>query len=457
MPNNLHVKANPHWIIVKTFVVLIAAGTLLLWLPLSNRTGEWTNPLTALFTATSAMCVTGHTVVEIHSFFSLFGQLVILFLIQLGGLGFMTMIMFLMVLLKRRISIRNEMALTDSLGSDRAHDLRSILLHTIIFAFAFEAIGALIIMACLMVQHGYAFPRAAYYGVFHSVSAFCNAGFVLFPNNLIDLRQDKIILFTIAALIMIGGLGFFVLHDLRFFKFWRRNSSPSKSISLHTRIVLRASLFLILVGWCSIAFFEWQNTLAPLDVPDRLASSFFQSVTCRTAGFTTIDISQASAPTRFMTMILMFIGGSPGSAAGGIKTTTAVILLFSAFAMIRGQRAIIIHGRTMPVIVIEKATSIFMLGIMIVLISYGTLLLTEAGSLASAAFTTDALLFETISAFGTVGLTTGIMPDFSDLGKVVILICMFIGRISPLTIALLVSMKEKRQLVRYPEEEIITG
>jgi len=447
----------PQWFITKAIAVPILLGTVLLMVPLASRSGQWTDPLTALFMATSAMCVTGHTIVDPGSHFSLFGQLVLLGLVQLGGLGFMTLATVCLVLLGRRLSIQSELTLTTSLGGEEAAQLKRLLYRTVVFTFAVEGISALVLMTRLVLGHEFPAGRAFYYGVFHAVSAFCNAGFSLFPDNLIAVRDDKIFVLTMGALIILGGLGFLVINEFSVFKFWRENRLTRGRLSLHARVVVWATVVLIIGGWLLFALLEWNKTLAPLDVSNRLTCALFQSITPRTAGFNVVDMAQTHAATRFVTMLLMFIGGSPGSTAGGIKTTTAVVLLFTMLAIVRGKRDATFQRRTISIRVVEEALSVFLLSIVIVAGLYGLLLVSEENALVAAQFTSEALLFETISAFGTVGLSTGILPGLTVMGKLLIILGMFIGRVGPLTIVLVVGLKDTRQLVRFPEENVTIG
>jgi len=455
--NNQEKTKSPQWFVIKAVAVPIILGTLLLMVPPASRSGQWTDPLTALFMATSAMCVTGHTIVDPGSYFSLFGQLIMLGLIQLGGLGFMTLAMVCLVLLGRRLSIQSELTLTASLGGEEANQLKRLLLRAVVFTFVVEGVGALVLMTRLVLGHGFTAGRAFYHGVFHAVSAFCNAGFSLYPDNLVAVRDDKIFILTIGALIIMGGLGFLVINEFSVFKFWRENRLTRGRLSLHARVVVWSTVALIMGGWLLFALLEWNKTLAPLDVSNRLTCALFQSITPRTAGYNVVDMAQTHASTRFVTMLLMFIGGSPGSAAGGIKTTTAVVLLFTMIAIVRGKRETIFQSRTISVRVVEEALSVFLLGLAVVGGLYGLLLVTEESALVAGRFTSEALLFETISACGTVGLSTGIMPGLTVMGKLLIILGMFIGRVGPLTMALVVGLKDTRQLVRFPEEDVTIG
>ncbi|MDO9541776.1 MAG: potassium transporter TrkG [Kiritimatiellia bacterium] len=446
---------SPQLFIVSSMGMAIIIGAVLLMLPWASRTGQWTDALTALFTATSAMCVTGHTLVETGSYFSHFGQGVILVLFQIGGLGFMTMAMAFLIIAGRRLSLRNETAIIFSMGMRDAHEIKRFLIRTVLLALVIELIAAVVLALCLVTQYDFSAGQAFYHGLFHSVSAFCNAGFSLYHDSLIGLRNNRVFLFTVMGLIVLGGIGFLVLSEL-YYK-WRERRRKHVILSLHSRMVIAGTLFLIIAGWIGFAVLEWGNTLAPLEPTDKLICALFQSVTPRTAGFNVVDMAQTSPATRFMTIALMFIGGSPGSAAGGIKVTTAVVLVFTALAMIRNRRNIVILGRTVSAGVVGAALSVFIIGLIVVLGLFGLLLVTEQNSLSAGRFTFDALLFDTISAFGTVGLTTGIVPLLTAAGKLIIIACMFIGRVGPLTLALFIGMREERELIKYPEEDVIIG
>jgi len=455
--NNHNQNLAPQWLIVKIFILMILGGTLFLSLPISSRSGVWTNPVTALFMATSATCVAGHTVVDVGSYFSYFGQLIILFLFQLGGLGFMTLATFLLVLAGRRLTIKHELVIDYSLGLNKTDQLKSLLIRSVIFTMFLELAATIILTARLVFTHGSSFGSALYHALFHSVSAFCNAGLCLYPDSLISLRADKVIVLTFAMLIVLGGLGFLVLRDLTVFKFWRRNKFERGRLTLHTKIVLFVSVFLLLAGWLMFGVLEWRSSLSSMTSSNRLIASLFQSVTARTAGFSVVSMAKVHPSTRFATLLLMFIGGSPGSTAGGIKTTTAIVLFFCVIAMIRGRSETVIFGRTISGRIVVGALAIFLLSVLVISFLYGLLLVSEQNNLVAQNFTANALLFETVSAFGTVGLSTGIMPGLSTIGKLIIIICMFIGRVGPLTVALIVGMKGERQIVRYPSEDILVG
>ena len=446
---------SPQLFIIGSVSMPIIIGTILLMLPCSSRTGQGTDVLTAFFTATSAMCVTGLTLVNTGSYFSHFGQGVILVLFQVGGLGFMTMAMAFLIIAGRRLSLRSETALTFSMGLQDVHQIKRFLIRTVILALGIELFAAVILALRLMLRGDLSAGRAFYHGVFHSVSAFCNAGFTLYHDSFTGLRNDKVILITVIGLIVLGGIGFLVLSE--FYYKWRGLRKNHIPLSLHSRTVMAGTIFLIVAGWGGFTLLEWGNTLAPLETSDKLTCALFQTVSGRTAGLHVVDLAQTNPATNFMMMVLMFIGGAPGSAAGGVKVTTAVVLIFTALAMIRNQRNIVILGRTISPGVVGAALSVFLLGLIVVLSFFGLLLITEQNNLSTVKFTYDALLFDAFSAFGTVGLTTGTVPLLTVAGKLIIIACMFIGRVGPLTLALFIGMKDQRELIRYPQEDVIIG
>jgi trk system potassium uptake protein TrkH len=453
-----YAQARPEWIVVRAFAAIILAGTLLLLLPAANTQGAWTPPLTALFTATSAACVTGLSVVDIGTYYSPLGQWIILALIQFGGLGIMTFGTFLLVLVGRRLGLNDEFVLMDSLGYDRIRGLPSLMRRALLFTIGLELLGTAVLTTRLVVHHGQPFAPALYSGFFHSVSAFCNAGFSIYRDNLAGFSRDPVFLLTIAGLIVAGGLGFLVLHDLISIRFWRRDRLARGRLSLHTRIVLKASGILLLVGWLVFGIAEWHGTLAPLGVLDRLTVAFFHSVTPRTAGFNVVDLAHVHPTALLLTMVLMFIGGSPCSTAGGVKTTTIAVLMRVMLAMIRGKREVETHGRTVPDQTVREALAIFVLFLVTALMAFSLLLAAESPPVLDRAFSqADELLFETLSAFGTVGLSMGITPSLSPMGQTIVILIMFAGRVGPLTLALLIGKKEVRQVIRYPEEEVVVG
>ena len=441
------------------FLSAILIGTFLLTLPFANANGLFLDPIAALFTATSATCVTGLSVIDIGTELTLFGQLVVLALIQLGGLGITTFGTFLLVLVGRRLSVQSEFVLMSSYGIDEVNSLRSLLRWTMGLTFIIESIGAALLWTRylnhapeLHLPPGLWSP--IYYAVFHSISAFCNAGFSLHHDNLIPFQTDPFYLGVIDLLIILGGLGFLVLHNLFTTKFWHRNLKSRGRVSLHSKIALTATLLLITAGTVVFLCEEWGNTLKDLSLLNKVTCSLFHSVTPRTAGFNAVDMGQIKETTRFTTNLLMLVGGSPGSAAGGVKTTTMVVLIMTILAICKNRRETVIFSRTVPAAIVREALVIFLLAVALILTAFGVLLLTEAPLIPG---DSSKLIFETISAAATVGLSINHTPTLSTAGRLVICVCMFVGRLGPLAVALLIGASEESQRIRHPEEEIVVG
>jgi len=447
----------PEWVAVKSFALAIFLGAVLLTLPVSSSDGTWTHPIDALFTATSATCVTGLIVVDTGTYFSRFGQWVILALIQVGGLGIMTMGTFLLVAVGRRISIHHEKVVFGAIGTDPIRGLKSILLLTVLFTLLAELIGACILAPRFMAQ-GFPPTRSVELAVFHAISAFCNAGFSLFADSLMGVREDPVLVLTVAALIILGGLGFLVVHNLAFLRPWRRDRNRRGRLALNSKLVLIVTGILILGGWVLFAVLEWKGTLNNLSLPSKLTASLFQSVTPRTAGFNVVDMGEVSQAGLFATICLMFIGGGSGSAAGGIKVSTAAVLWLTVITMVKGREETVVWGRAIPIRVVREAVSIFAMSLLCIVLIFGGLLVAEQGNLLQKdGVTAFDLLFETVSAFGTVGLSTGVTAGLSPVGKVLVTVCMFIGRLGPLTLALVIGRRKLGQAISFPEEEVLVG
>lgn len=446
----------PRWLVAASFAAVILVGTLLLSLPISNSHRQWLNPLDALFTATSATCVTGLVVCDTGTDFSIFGQLVILTMIQLGGLGIMTLSTFLLVMLGRRLTVRNESILMESFGTGGVKGLKSLLVMTLLFAGLSELAGAALLSRRFM-AHGYPAAKAIYHGVFHAVSAFCNAGFSLYADSLTGLRAEWGSMLTIMALIVFGGLGFLVVYDLLRLRPWHSNPKTRGRLTLHSRIVLTATVVLLLIPWVLFLALEWNHSLTGLPFSQKVLDSLFFAVTPRTAGFNVVVRGEMAAPSQLLSMLLMFVGGSPGSTAGGVKTSTILILLLTVIAMIRGREDTECFGRTVPTAAVREATVICFLSFCLVFAAFGIMLITEHTQPEPSSFSGFDLLFETVSAFGTVGLSTGATGHLSSVGRVCIIVLMFIGRLGPLTMALVVGSRDVTQNIHYPEEPVVVG
>jgi trk system potassium uptake protein len=450
-------RLQPPQAIVLSFLAVILLGAILLSLPVSTVTGQRLSPIDSLFTATSAVCVTGLTVHDTGSFFSSFGKLVMLCLIQVGGLGIMTFSTMFAILLGRRLSISENITIKSALSHTRIEGLSRLVFYIIIFTLIIELAGAALLYIRWSQIFNWGVVMTAERAVFHSVSAFCNAGFSLFSHSLADFSKDAVTISVFTALIIIGGLGFVVFMDIPKLTFWRRDRRLILSrISLQTKMVLWVSIFLIISGVLIIWFFENDFALRGMPLKEKILSCFFTSVTTRTAGFNVLGTGLLRPVTLFVVIILMFIGASPGSTGGGIKTVTFGIIIASFYSMFRNRDRITVFKRTIPKEIYRRAFVICFLGLGVVVLS--TFLLSAVENVpAHSSHYFLSMLFESTSAFGTVGLSMGITPTLSSWGRIIIICTMFIGRVGPLTLALAVAMKREKIDYRYPEEQLMVG
>lgn len=406
----------------------------------------------ALFTATSATCVTGLNVVDTGTYWTTFGQYVILGLIQLGGLGIMTLSSFFAFVVVRKLGMRGRDLIEQSYGGGIRH-VGHLLVSIILVTLLTETMGA----AILTLRFAQDFPlsRALYLGVFHSISAFCNAGFSPFTDGLIRYQSDWIVNLTIMTLIIVGGLGFWVIFDFRNLILQRRHL---RHLNFHSKLVLTTTGYLILIGTVLFLLLEWNHMLKALAWDSKFLISFFQAITPRTAGFNTVDIGHLSPETLLLLMILMFIGASPGSTGGGIKTTTFVVILSLFAARFREERQVQFFKRGIPERIISKSISILFFMSVTVCIALMALLVSESHGLLNSHGQNLFLegSFEILSAIGTVGLSMGITPLLSATGKMLIILLMFVGRIGPITVAIIIAGKQPAQ-IRLAEEEFWVG
>jgi len=438
---------HPAQVLVLGFLAAIAVGTLLLTLPIAIEPGGRPSLVTALFTATSAVCVTGLVVVDTATHWSTFGEVVIMLLIQIGGLGIMTMSTLVAIAIGRRITMRERLVIQEALGQMTLAGLVRLTKYILLITFMFESLGAVVFT--LRWAADYPLGRALYYGVFHSVSAFNNAGFDLFSTSFEGFVADPTVNIMGMFLIVTGGLGFVVMADI-----YRRlvERGNSYRMSLHSRIVLTTSA--ALVGVSTLLIFLWERTnpgtLANLPWSGKLLGSFFTAVTPRTAGFNTLPTGSLRPVSLLYITVLMFIGGSPGSTAGGIKTTTFGALLAAVYATVTGKDEIQLFRRRLARDVVDKGLAIAMIALVLVISVTMVLLATEEAPLMDT-------LFETMSAFGTVGLTTGLTPYLSTAGRLLIVATMFAGRVGPLTLAVAITRERQEGRYRHPEERIMVG
>ncbi len=450
-PHRLLIRAltQPHGVLALTFACLIVIGTALLMLP-AAQAQERIGPLDALFTATSAVCITGLITRDTATEFTRFGQTVIIVLVQLGGLGIMTFGALAMQLIGRRMSLRSQIALHDVFYQTRAaNEFKRNLRWIVIMTLSIEAIGALILIASTRTR---APEVTTFDAIFHAISAFCNAGFSTFSDSLVGLRDNMPFMTTISVLIVLGGLGHMVIFELIGRCWYRLTGKPTTvGSSLHTRVVLATSVVLIAAGAIFLVTIGLNpNHEQPIT---RIGNALFQSITARTAGFNTVTISHAPVAALLGLTILMFIGGSPGSCAGGVKTTSAAVWFARLRARLAQREDVTLGGRRIPTDLVRRTG--LLVGVAAVFNIIGVLILSIT-ELNGSTWDLHDILFEQVSAFGTVGLSTGLTPDLSNVGKAWIILSMFIGRLGPLTIALVI-LERKPDSVRLAEERVMIG
>lgn len=430
------------------YVLLIALGTLLLALPFSSRNGVSAGFISAFFTATSATCVTGLVVFDTYMRWSLFGQLVILLLIQIGGLGFMTIVTLFSFLLRRKIGLKERGLLRESINTMYVGGIVRMIRKILIGTMIFEGLGAILLAIRFIPQMGIA--EGIYNSIFHSVSAFCNAGFDLMGkygeySSLTSYSGDAVVSLTITALIIVGGLGFFVWDDLT------KNKLHFRKYQLHTKLVLVMTAMLVVLGTIGFYIFENKNLLSQMPVTEKIIASVFGAVTPRTAGFNTIDVASMTPAAKLLTMVLMFIGGSPGSTAGGIKTTTLAVVLISLWSSLRNSRGDNIFGRRLEDNSLRRASAVVTINLVFALLAAFVL-----GATNSTLHIED-ILFECFSAIGTVGLSTGITGAVNNLSLIVLTLLMYAGRVGSVSFALLFTEHRTSSSVQSPTEKINIG
>ncbi len=448
------VKLNPAGLLSTSFALLIALGTVLLKLPEMTYSGDisWVN---ALFTATSASCVTGLTVVDTGTYFSMKGQMVIMMLFAVGGLNMLTIASFIGSLYHRTGSLHATGLIKGFLDTDHTGNLQAILKNVIVYALLIQLAGILLVYwswGSAMEFSG--IKERLYYSVFHALSAFNNAGFSLFSESLYHLpvRHQYFLHLVIAALIIVGGLGFLVLQDVfapenR----WQRKRYPWKTLHVNTRLVLHVTVWLILVGSAFFFVVEYNHVLKDYSLTGKIVTSVFQSVTTRTAGFNTVDTAMLSGPSILLFLLFMFIGASPGSTGGGIKTTTFAVALKAAWSNLRGKEHVEFFQRNIPWAYVNKTYAVLFSAFLLLVFFSLALAISEPQ------FSLKMVLFEVVSAFGTVGLSLGITPDLSPLGKMVVVLAMFVGRIGSLTLGIALTRRILYASYRYPDGRLMIG
>ncbi len=450
-------KLSTAQIIALGFLVTIFIGSLLLCLPVCSSDGTWTPYVDALFTSTTSVCVTGLVVVDTYAHWSLFGQILILFLIQCGGLGIITLSTFIMVLIGRKVSLKDRLLLEDAFNLNTLQGLVRFLKKVLKGTFLVEGIGALCYMTVFVPNYG---PKGIWYAVFHAISAFCNAGMdIIGSNSMMDYVNHPWINIITMFLIITGGIGFIVWWDIiRVLREIRTGAVAGRfffrNLKLHTKIVLSATFVLIFGGAVLIFALEYRNpeTLGNLSFGSKIMAALFQSVTFRTAGFVTIPQTGLRGGTVLLGIFLMIIGGSPVGTAGGVKTTTIALVFLTALATIKGEEEVKVYKRTIVPRTIRKAVSVMLVFVTALFVMIILMSVFEEGSL------TD-IAYETASALGTVGLSRDYTSSLHMIGKILIIICMYLGRIGPISMAIAFNFKRSKRgyQIRYPQEDVTVG
>jgi len=437
--------SNPPVTFMMSFMCVILIGAILLMLPVSSAQKQVTPFLDALFTSTSATCVTGLIVYDTGSYFSTFGQVVILLLIQIGGLGIMTISTAFALILGQRLTLKLENVMQNVVGGASSINLFELLKNIVLVTVLIEVIGAIFLYFTFS---GYHQPlTATYYAIFHSVSAFCNAGFALYEDSFVGLSDSINITLTITSLIILGGIGFAVIVDLqRYFTSKKKN----RRLTLHSKLVLSTTGILLAAGFLLFYIAEHENTMRGFSFLHRILASWFQAVTPRTAGFNSVSTSSLSSVSILVTMVLMFIGASPGSTGGGIKTSTFAIMILTVRALVGGKRELSVYNRKISISNFREAVGLIVISSAIIFALLLLLLQSESHSF-------EKVVFEAISAFGTVGLSMGITSELTTIGKFLITILMYVGRIGPLTLVYAFATRKLNARIDYAEEKIAIG
>lgn len=438
------------------FLAVITIGALLLTMPFATSAGTWGNFLVALFTSTSAVCVTGLSVVDPNTYFSFWGEMILVLLVQVGGLGYMTVTTFLMLLIGRKFDLQQKFAIQESFDRPFLQGSRNLIKSIFATTLLFELTGAFFLT--YKFSQDYPLQESLWLGIFHSVSAFNNAGFSLFKDGLMGYYDSLIINFVITSLIIFGGIGYQVIIESYFWLEGLRLGCKQKfSFSLNFKVVIKMTLFLLLLGTLAFLLIEYQNpaTFGPMGWRDKLLAAWFQSVTTRTAGFNTVDNGKLEMNSLLITMILMFVGASPSGTGGGIKTTTLSILTNCTRSVLRGQETIVIYKRTIPNTLVFKAIAVTFGSLITVIMAASFITFIE--DKAQSALQAVPILFEVVSAFGTVGLSMGITSSLAPLSQLVIIATMYIGRVGIILLMAALVGDPKPSMLHHPEENLLVG
>ncbi|MDD7735350.1 MAG: potassium transporter TrkG [Bacilli bacterium] len=443
-------KITPVRLISLGYLITILIGTLLLFLPITSKSGKFTNIIDALFTSTSATCVTGLVPFDTFSHWNIFGQIVILILIQIGGIGFMTIITLFFMMFKKNIGIFNRTVLMQSAGSYNISEVGALIKRIIKCTILCEGIGTIILTFCFMKDMNFA--KALYYGIFHSVSAFCNAGFDIFGaagGSLTDYYSSPLVLITIMILIVIGGLGFIVWSDIIDSKF------KISKLQLHTKIVLVFNSLLIIFPAILFFVFEFtgvgqKGSFQEFSLADKIFNSLFLSISPRTAGFNSVNLNELTSSGKLLTIILMFIGGNSGSTAGGVKVTTFIVVMANLISSAKGKKDVVMFKRKISTQIIKQSSSLIIAYLVLILVATLTISAVESCSL-------EEVLFETVSALGTVGLSLGLSATGSVFTKIILIFLMYSGRLGALTLFSLFIVDRNDKIIDEPKGKILVG
>lgn len=445
----LFFKLQPVQILALGFAAVILIGGILLSLPISSEDGNPTSFIDSLFTATSATCVTGLVTLDTGTHWNLFGQTVIILMIQIGGLGFMTFASFFAVMLGRRISLKERLIMQEAYNAFNLQGMVKLMLYVLGITLTIEGIGGVLLSTQFVRDYGWA--KGIYFGFWHSISAFCNAGFDLLGDfrSITGYAENPVVILTIGGLIVIGGLGFAVLAELI-------DTRNLRKLSLHSKVVIIVTALLIFAGTILFYIFESANpgTMGHQSFKGKILSSLFASITPRTAGFNSISTADMTLAGKFLTVLLMFIGASPGSTGGGIKTTTAALILMTVVSVIKGREDTEIFKKRINKLLIYRAIAIAIISFSLVVLVTMILSITQKGDYSFITY-----LYEATSAFGTVGLSLGLTPNLTTIGKIAVLLTMYAGRVGPLTLAMAFAHKQKvsSSAIKYPEDKILVG
>lgn len=436
------------YMIVLGFLGAILVGAVLLMLPVSSPSRTWMRPMDALFSACSAVCITGLSVIEVGTQLSHFGQCVMVVLVQLGCVGIMTLGTFFLVIMGRRLSLTGEFSLMNAYGVSGVRGWRGLVLWVVLSMTVIELAGMWALHSAL--------PSLSWFrAYFYAVMAFCNAGFSLDPGSLAVFQGEPLVLLIMTSLVALGGLGFLVIYNLCTVQFWRRNLVKRGRLSLHSRVVLWCTVFFIVGMTVFVLVMEWKGTLDPFTLLEKVSISLFQSVAPRSCGFTVVPVHELHPATRFVSEVLMFIGAAPGGAGGGIKVTTLAVFMVTIWAICRGRRETTMFKRTVSESIVRESIVIVMVFTALIAVGMTVLLISEGGN---DKLTFENLLFEVVSAVSTTGLSCGTTTaSLSTIGRVVIMVSMFCGRLGALAVVLLIAGQEERLSIRYPHEELVVG